>query len=110
MTGNVSTESVGERSVYRLQHDWDGATELSTELVLALQQITGEDVTSLEPLSEAVNPEALNQLFTSMPDAEDSGELAFEYSGSTITIRSCGDVRIVRGSATDTEERSWGDV
>mgnify|MGYP006296955907 CR=1 FL=1 len=110
MTANVSTENVGERSVYRLQHDWDDATELSTELVLALQQITGEDVTALEPISEAVNPEALNRLFTSIPDRENAGELAFRYAGNTITIHSSGDVRIVPETPAGTDERHWSDA
>lgn len=85
--------------MYALEHDWSGSAELSTELVLALQRITGADVTTLDPLSDTVDPDALNQLFTTCAGGQSSAEVVFRYSGSTITVRSNGDVRIVPGPA-----------
>lgn len=98
MTANESDGTRRDGSVYHLQHDWNGQTELSTELILELQTITGEDATDMTPLSQSVNPEALNQLFVSVPTDSTGAELAFQYAGNTITIRPSGDVRIVADS------------
>ena len=101
MTPNVSVNTAGSGKVYNLQHDWAGRTELSTELVLAIQRITGKEAAALEPFSNSINPDALNHLFGAAADEDGDGEVSFRYSGTTITIHSSGDVRIV----ADTEER-----
>lgn len=93
MTTNVTDGTHDDSAVYHLEHDWDGETELSTELVTALARVTGGDAASLEPLSAIIDPDALNRLFSST-SADNGGELTFQYTGHTITIRSCGDVRI----------------
>jgi hypothetical protein len=109
MTTNVTEGTRGEVPVYHLEHDWDGETELSTELVLALARVTDEDVTSLASISKIINPDALNRLFSATSSGH-GGELTFQYSGNTITIRSCGDVRIARDPPSGNVDSGGDDV
>lgn len=63
----------------------------STATVLAVAEATGEAPTDLPPLAEAVDPEALDDLFSSAgPDTR----LTFSYDGVRVTLRADDDVTV----------------
>lgn len=68
---------------------------LSRAVLDAVAANEGREVTNLEePLYEAIDPEALDELFRS-----GSGRVIFEYAGYEVTVESSGDVTVTPLSA-----------
>lgn len=108
MTGTELDTEPGDGSLYHLTYDWEDSTELGTELLLALQRLTGQDAADMEPLSSRVDPEALDSLFRSIGTDGAGGELAFRYEGHAITVRDTGEVLITPDSTRGTAGGSDG--
>lgn len=71
---------------------------LSTKIVKTVAELKDTEPTELEqPLYEAINPDALDQLFTVRPgrNVRGSGEIQFMYCGCSIIITPDGDVNAI---------------
>ncbi|WP_222915809.1 HalOD1 output domain-containing protein [Natrinema sp. SYSU A 869] len=65
---------------------------ISLRVVEALADETNTDAHELEPLYNAVDPEALDQLF--QPDSTADISVEFEYDGLLVGVRSDGTVTV----------------
>jgi hypothetical protein len=96
-TGPANLEHDPETEIYRLSdvHSAPGAP--STAIVTAVAAIHDVPIASLDPLTNRVDPDALDRLFTpgrgGAPQLD--GTLTFEFAECTITVESEGEVRIV---------------
>lgn len=69
----------------------ENGTSSPSELVIdTLAEKTESDPTDLPPLYEAIDPDALNELFCGRED----GAVTFRYCGYEITISSTGEIAI----------------
>lgn len=48
---------------YHVQHDWDGDSPLWYTVLLAVSALSGAEPHAVGPLTDAVDPDALDQLF-----------------------------------------------
>lgn len=65
--------------------------ELATKVIKKVAQANNIDPVDLGLLSEAVDPEALNDLVTRSPGAV---QIKFEYERHTVTVRGDGHIHI----------------
>ncbi|WP_224449609.1 HalOD1 output domain-containing protein [Haloprofundus salilacus] len=74
----------------------------SIELIVAIAEIEGRDTDDIEPLYEAIDPDALDAIFQqdSETTAERNGRLSFVFNGRDVTVWSDGRIDI---SLSDTE-------
>jgi len=70
----------------------DDEWEPSTAIVRAVSSHTGQSVMELPPLYEAVDPDALDALFSGR---QTLGVLTFAYAGHDVTIRTDQTVDVV---------------
>lgn len=72
----------------------DGMIEASSTVVMAVAAVLDRDVTELDPLDDAVDPDALDALFVPKPDGTErgGGELSFRFGGCTVTVASRGEI------------------
>lgn len=77
----------------------------SIAVVTAVADAKGVDPMELDPLANAVDPEALDRLFASMRDGRlrTEGRLRFELAGCEVTLASDG---TVTASPVDAENES----
>jgi len=70
---------------------YDAGEDLSITLVEAIEWAASTDVTALTPLTDVIDPDALNDLFTH----DHTGELtvAFQYEGYAVTV-TAGEISI----------------
>lgn len=75
--------------------EWERGTENTPvfAVVSAVAEVKGSDPVELPPLYEAINPEALNDLFTSRPESAIK-MITFQYAGYDIVVRGDGEVQI----------------
>ncbi len=69
---------------------------LTERIITTVAEIDGQSVDELEPLYNAINPEALESLFASRADGSSrpDGEVSFQYAGYWVTVSSEGAVEI----------------
>ncbi|WP_323190324.1 HalOD1 output domain-containing protein [Halostella sp. PRR32] len=65
---------------YVVHHDWDEDDSLSSTVVTAVAAIRNVEPTAIDPLNEAVDPDALNTIFENRHGGA-------ERSGATLTLR-----------------------
>ena len=70
-----------ERGVHR--YAAGSEEELSTQIVLAVADVTGEEMTALPPLMSTVDPGALDTLFVS---DQPGVRIEFEYAGCEVVV------------------------
>lgn len=95
--GTEATSQAPPRSHYAFHDPMRPATKLSTTLVHALSDAMGVDVRQCESsLYQAVDPDALDQLFQPIGDGStrDSGHVAFLVSGYRVTVYYTGHIVI----------------
>lgn len=80
--------------------------QLSTKVVERVAAFKGTESVELDPLYEAINPDALNHLFTSPNGADRSGRISFVYCDCEVIVEDDGEV-VVQGppenSTTDSK-------
>lgn len=71
-----------------MEYDIGADEPVSTAVVRAVSAVVGRDPCSLRPLSDVLDPGALNRLFDPRFDqqARSGGRVSFVYSGCTVTI------------------------
>lgn len=79
----------------------------STAVIRAVSAMKGRTDSSLDSLSDVIDPDALDSLFEARPDdgPRSGGRLSFTYSGCRITI---DDGEVLTIEPSDTEEGSSG--
>lgn len=68
--------------------------QLSTKIVERVAAFKGTESVELDPLYEAVNPDALNHLFTNSNGADRSGRITFMYCGCEVIVEGDGQVLV----------------
>jgi len=89
----VADDSTHE--TYRVDHDWEDETRVSTALTAAIETVTGSDLHELPPLHEHVDPEALNRIFKPKADAprqSSASRVRLRYAGFLVTIYADGEI------------------
>lgn len=83
-------------TVYNTFHDWAEDGGLETTIIEAITELEGIPSEECPPLYEAVDPEALTELFRPGPNglARMDGLVSFHYAGYVITIRSSGEISV----------------
>jgi len=95
------TESPDRSGVYRATHDPDGPATVSDTVIEAVAEVAGVDpTTTIIPLSDRIDPDALDALFAA---DEGAAQATFRVCGLEVLVRSDGRVRIVDESASKTE-------
>lgn len=77
---------------YRLH--FDSRTPPSETVVTAVATLTDRPQHELPPLWEAIDPEALDDLFQGAGNVPGDGHLAFDYANHRVTVRATGLVTI----------------
>lgn len=78
----------------RTRHTGAGES-VSIDVIETVAASRNEDPTTLPPLHEHVNPEALDSLFRQTPNGgERTGEISFRYYGFLVTVRYDGETTI----------------
>lgn len=75
--------------------EWERGTENTPvyAVVSAVAEVEGTDPVELPPLYEAINPEALNDLFMSRPVSAVE-TVSFQYGGYDVVVRGSGEVQV----------------
>lgn len=107
-TGPANLEYDPEADVYRLSDVHSAPGAISTAIVTAVAAIHDVSIAGLEPLTDRVDPDALDRLFTpgrcGSPRLD--GTLTFQFANCTITVESEGEVRIEPGEDIEAEPGS----
>ena len=95
MTDSDRGGSDPPRDTYVVRHDWDEDGSLSSTVITAVAAIRNVEPTDVDPLNEAVDPDALNTIFDNRRGgAERAGAtLSIRLNECTVTIH--GDGRVV---------------
>lgn len=80
--------------LHRVKYD-SGQTTPSLAVIIIVANITGRNPSELDPLSESINPDAVDALFAA--DRSSVSQLTFQYSGCEITVGTDGVVEVVGG-------------
>lgn len=78
------------------QHDWSDGTEISASVIHAVAAVVDREPTTLEPLYDAVDPDALDQLFRSRRTGTGGSRLvvSFPFNGCHVTVEADGTISI----------------
>ena len=73
-------------------HDWEDESDLSSTIVTAVSEITGQSETSVERIYNRVDPDSLNALFThtSAKNPRSDGLVSFTLDGCEVAIYASG--------------------
>lgn len=90
-----STVRSPAQTTHHLQHEWNKEEWVSDKIVAAVAEYEGEDQSDLPPLSDSINPAALDTAFAET-DGESSpaGCITFSYYGYTVLVQSTGQILI----------------
>ena len=85
----------GPRVVHSRAADRDGETSLSIAVIEAVAEAEGVEPVEMEStLYEAVDPDALDRLFTGRELEAFAGRVVFELGAHEVTVQSNGDVLV----------------
>lgn len=81
-----------EPTTTHFYHDWDGDDPLSTRIVTAVADVTGEDEREVAPLYDTIDPDCLEALFAPGNSDHDrsSGLVRFSHGTCRITVHGTG--------------------
>jgi hypothetical protein len=92
-----------QESCYEATFDPTAGDRASEVIVRAIEATTGSDPLGLEPLYEAINPDALDALCEHTRSAADAIALRFSYAGYDVDVRTDGQVRVFEPSGATAE-------
>jgi hypothetical protein len=78
-------------------HNWAGDGPPAVALVEAVADATDRDPLELPPLSEVIDPDALNGLLRPDPGSNEDGntvQVSFEYAGVVVLVDSTGLIEV----------------
>jgi len=67
-------------------HATDPEKSISTDIILAVAEVSGSDPTELRPLNDVINVDALDSLFTPGRPGNESDQISFDYQGYRVTV------------------------
>lgn len=74
---------------------------LSTDIVLAVADVSGSDPTDLRPLNDVVNVDALDNLFASEQSGVETDRVSFDYQGYRVTVYRDGEILVQSRDGSD---------
>ncbi|MFO7927738.1 MAG: HalOD1 output domain-containing protein [Halobacteriota archaeon] len=84
-TGDLGYDPI--RGSYHLHHDWTSPNPLSQTVMYVVLALSGKEPSSGPPLSDSVDPDALDQLFRGkLMDDRHHDHLTFTHDECTITV------------------------
>lgn len=90
-----AVDSAADRPTHHLHHDWTGEELASDRIVQAIAEYENERPGDLPPLSNSINPKALDTAFESADgNAGNAGCITFSYYGYTVLVQSTGQILI----------------
>lgn len=91
----VNTENSSTELTLSATAEWKRNTEKTPvcAVVSAVADASGMDMVELPPLYEAIDPDALNALFTGRSEPA-VGQVSFRYAGYDVVVRGTGVVRV----------------
>lgn len=115
--GPADLEYDPDADVYRIPDVHAAPGGISTAVVTAVAAIEDTPIEDLEPLSDRVDPEALDEVFEPLSEGRRrGGVLRFSFEGCAVAVESEGTVRIDPGdgpapslSGTESESESGSD-
>lgn len=88
-------------TVVTARHDPDDGTELSTSVLMALDEVPGYDIEEADGVVfEQVDLGALDDLFRPIEGTERQGRVTFPIDGYEVTVTAAGEITITDGPAT----------
>ncbi len=95
MSAQDNTEEFSEDSITPITTEWGRDSENTPVFAVVSVVADAEDVDSVElpPLYDAIDPEALNGLFTSRSESS-VGKVEFQYAGYDVVVRGTGEVEV----------------
>ncbi|WP_339105248.1 HalOD1 output domain-containing protein [Haloterrigena salinisoli] len=98
--GDPTDTSDADEPTYVTTFDPDTGERASEAVITAVAALVGKRPVDLEPLYEAVDPDALDSLIDHARRADTgSHELWFPYAGYEVGVRSDGRIRFYDGAA-----------
>jgi hypothetical protein len=82
----------GDRTYTRTHSGW-ADTSPSIAVVETVAAITGDEPTAIDPLTESINPDAMDRLVEPATPRSDLS-VTFAYNGCTVTAESNGDITV----------------
>ncbi|WP_317175806.1 HalOD1 output domain-containing protein [Halomontanus rarus] len=94
-TDQADTLEFTENATEPCTTEWDRDSEDTPvfAVVSAVAEASGADPLELPPLGDAIDPDALNELFTVRSEST-VAKVTFEYAGYDITVRGNGEVQV----------------
>ena len=78
-------------TTHHLHHEWSEKERASDRIVTAVARYEERDESDLPPLSDSINPAALNTAFAETDgDSSPAGCITFSYYGHTVLVQSTG--------------------
>ncbi|QLG49170.1 HalOD1 output domain-containing protein [Natrinema halophilum] len=102
MTGNDSSSTTNSRDddsaggFYTVHCDWNSTDSPSSAVVRAVADVTGRDVTAIQPLYEAIDPDALDRFLTHGKASARPRMLSFRFEHCDVTVDAEGRIDIKR--------------
>ncbi|MFW5974436.1 MAG: HalOD1 output domain-containing protein [Natrialbaceae archaeon] len=88
-------------TIVTARHDPEDWSELSTSVLMALDEVPGYDVESADRVVfDSIDLEALDNLFRPVEGAERTGRVTFPIDGYEVTVTAAGEITITDGPAT----------
>ena len=82
-----------QTGTYHLHHDWDSTSSVCYTVVRAVSAVTGTEPQRLEPINEAVNPDALRSVFHGRQDQGDpTDSIRVVVAGCDVVLQRDGHV------------------
>lgn len=90
MTDTLLTQTGTERTAADAAIDDEPAAELSVRVIEAVADAADADPTTMAPLHESIDPDALDQLIAAGMD----GQVSFTFGGHAVTVEGDGTVAV----------------
>ena len=87
--------SAPNRTTHHLHHEWSEKEWASDRIVTAVARYEEKDESDLPPLSDSINPAALDTAFAETDgDSSPAGCITFSYYGYTVLVQSTGRILV----------------
>ncbi|WP_311173519.1 HalOD1 output domain-containing protein [Halobellus ordinarius] len=67
---------------------------VSTDIVLAVAELSGSDPTELRPLNDVIDADALDSLFSRKHPGSENDRVSFNYQGYRVTVYRDGEIML----------------
>lgn len=93
----VGTDQTGydpTTETYYAQHDWENERPLTTTIVETVAVVTNNQPSDLEPMNDAIDPEALERIIHSLRNADrrSGGNVRFRFNDLPVVVSSDGEI------------------